>query len=123
MSVGSIAASQLWYFDRMVRLHTIFFAAAMALGLVVSLPAQAQNYSQDLHDQSRWRGTSAPSQHPPGLSGMDSTSAYLQRRDDEERERREQVERQRRMMENFTNIPDQLRETYPRRADTPYGGR
>jgi hypothetical protein len=28
-------------------------------------------------------------------------------------------ERQRRMMENFTNIPDQLRESYFKRADSP----
>jgi hypothetical protein len=51
--------------------------------------------------------------------GMDTTSAYLQRRDDEERERREMHERQRRMAENFTNIPDQLREPYPRRTNPP----
>jgi hypothetical protein len=60
-----------------------------------------------------------PSQHPLGASGMDTTSAYLQRRDDEERERREMHERQRRMFENFANIPDQLREPYPRRSNPP----
>ena len=45
------------------------------------------------------------------------------RREEEERERREIWERQRRMMENFTNIPDQLRETYPRRGDAAYNWR
>ena len=105
----------------MVRMISI--AISIVLALAGSLPVHAQNYSQDLHDQSRWRGTGTLSQHLPGAPGMDSTSAYFQRRDEEERERREQVERQRRMMENFTNLPDQLRESYPRRTDTPYGSR
>ena len=104
-------------------LFPMTFATVIGLALAVSFPSYAQNYSQDLHDQSRWRGAGTSPQHPPGMTGMDNTSAYLQRRDEEERERREQVERQRRMMENFTNIPDQLRESYPRRADTPYGFR
>ena len=103
--------------------HMLSIAISIVLALAVTLPATAQNYSQDLHDQSRWRGTGTLSQHLPGMPGMDSTSAYFQRRDDDERERREQVDRQRRMMENFTNLPDQLRESYPRRADTPYGSR
>jgi hypothetical protein len=105
----------------MVRM--ILLAISIVLAFTFSLPVHAQNYSQDLHDQSRWRGTGTLSQHMPGMPGTDSTSAYFQRRDDEERERREQVDRQRRMMENFTNLPDQLRESYPRRADTPYGSR
>ena len=95
--------------------------AIVPLGLMLAgLPVHAQmNLSQDLHEQSRWRGAGTSSQHPLGSLGMDTTSAYLQRRDDEERERREMIERQRRMAENFTNIPDQLRETYPRRANPP----
>jgi hypothetical protein len=55
--------------------------------------------------------------------GVDSASAFLQRREEEERERRESWERQRRMMENFTNIPEQLRESYFRRPDIPFNSR
>ena len=94
--------------------------AIVTVGLIlVYLPVHGQVSSQDLHDQSRWRGAGMPSQHPLGASGMDTSSAYLQRRDDEERERREMHERQRRMVENFANIPDQLREPYPRRSNPP----
>ena len=95
--------------------------AIVTVGLLLAgLPVHGQMSSpQDLHEQSRWRGAGTPSQHPLGTLGMDTASAYLQRRDDEERERREMVERQRRMAENFTNIPDQLRESYPRRANPP----
>ena len=50
--------------------------------------------------------------------GVDSSSAFLQRREEEERERRESQERQRRMMENFTNIPDQLRQSYFKRPES-----
>jgi hypothetical protein len=85
--------------------------------------ARAQMYSQDLHDQSRWRGAHARPQQPFGGMGVDSTSAFLQRRDEEERERRDMRERQRRMMENFTNIPDQLRQPYSSRPDLPYSSR
>ena len=56
--------------------------------------------------------------------GVDSASAFFQRRQEEERERREMWERQRRMMENYTNIPDQLRESYYGRADRlPFNSR
>ena len=97
---------------------------AVGLAFVFSdLPANAQMYAQDLHDQSRWRGGNAPPQHMFGGIPMDSASAFFQRREEEERERREMLERQRRMMENYTNIPDQLRETYPRRADAAYNWR
>ena len=95
--------------------------AIVTVGLMLAgLPVYAQMYSsQDIHEQSRWRGAGAPSQHPFGTMGMDGASSFQQRRDEEERERREMIERQRRMAENFTNIPDQLRESYPRRANPP----
>lgn len=85
------------------------------------LPVHAQTYEQDLHDQSRWRGAGTQSQHQLGGMGMgmDGTSSFQQRREEDERDRREMHERQRRMAENFTNIPDQLREPYPRRANPP----
>jgi hypothetical protein len=91
----------------------------------VSLSAQAQMYPLDLHSsqKSRWSGVDMSAQQSFTGMGMDGTSAFLQRRDEDERDRRETRERQRRLNENFTNLPDQLREPYPRRADTPYGAR
>jgi hypothetical protein len=104
------------------------FSSLFAGGLVLSfcgLPAHAQMmFSQDLHDQSRWRGGSnTSSQQFFGRTAMDSASAFFQRRDEEDRERREMLERQRRRMDNSTNLPDHLRETYPRRADGAYNWR
>ena len=98
---------------------------SMALALALSsFSARAQMYPQDIHSQKRWTGA-ASSQPSFGLAGMgvDSASEFLQRREEEVRERREALERQRRMTESFTNIPDQLRETYPRRADAAYNWR
>jgi hypothetical protein len=89
------------------------------------LPVRAQMYSQDIHSQKRWTGTTTPQSSFGGTGmGADSASAFFQRRQEEERERREIWERQRRMMENFTNIPDQLRESYFGRADRlPFNSR
>jgi hypothetical protein len=95
---------------------TYLAAVAVALALAFSgLAVHAQMYPQDIHSQHRPTGSSAPAQQWSGGMGPDSSSAFLQRREEEERERRESQERQRRMMENFTNIPDQLLESYPRR--------
>jgi hypothetical protein len=93
----------------------------MSIGLVFScFPAYAQMYPQDIHSQSRGRGVTAPSQSAfGGIGALDSASEFFQRRQEEEQERRDILERQRRMMENYTNIPDQLRESYFRRADRP----
>ena len=99
---------------------------AVLLGLAFAfscVPVHAQMYPQDIHAHSR-KGLDAPTQHSAsGINAFDSAAATLQRREEEERERREIWERQRRMMENFTNIPDQLRETYPRRGDAAYNWR
>jgi hypothetical protein len=94
---------------------------AVAIGLVFScLPAYAQMYPQDIHSQSRGRGVTAPTQPAfGGVGALDLASEFFQRRQEEEQERRDILERQRRMMENYTNIPDQLRESYFRRADRP----
>ncbi len=102
-------------------LTTVSIALALALSC---FPAHAQMYPQDIHSQKRWTGA-APAQPSYGSAGMgvDSASDFLQRREEEVRERREALERQRRMTESFTNIPDQLRETYPRRADAAYNWR
>src|SRR6476661_6831924 len=105
----------------MRRLYLTYFAA-VTVGLVFAfseLAVHAQMYPQDIHSQHRPMGSSAPAQQWSGGMGVDSSSAFLQRREEEERERRESQERQRRMMENFTNIPDQLRDSYFRRADSP----
>ena len=88
-------------------------------------PVQAQMYPQDLHSsqKSRWAGRSADQPSFGGM-GVDSASEFLQRREEQDRERREMVERQRRMMENYTNIPDQLRESYFfRRPGDPFNSR
>ena len=99
---------------------------AIAIGLVFSfsgLPVHAQMNPQDIHSQHRPSGSSAPAQQWSGGMGVDSSSAFLQRREEEERERRESQERQRRMMENFTNIPDQLRQSYFKRPELPFNSR
>jgi hypothetical protein len=97
--------------------------SAVSIGLAVvfsSLPADAQMYPQDIHSQSRGRGVTVPSQSAfGGIGALDLASEFFQRRQEEEQERRDMLERQRRMMENYTNIPDQLREPYFRRADRP----
>ena len=98
--------------------------AAVSMGFAVtlfSLPVQAQMYPQDIHAHSRQIGPSAPTQSFFGRGGAyDTASELLQRREEEERERREIRERQRRMLENFTNIPDQLRQFDMGRIDTPF---
>lgn len=93
--------------------------AAFSFGLlIVSYDAgvQAQMYPQDIHAHSRLRGPASPTQRATsGIYAFDSAENLIQRREEEERERRETWERQRRMMENFTNVPEQLRESYFRR--------
>lgn len=56
-------------------------------------------------------------------SGFDSTLDFLKRKDEEERERREIQNRQRRILDNYTSVPDLLRDSYFKRADTPNPGR
>ena len=109
----------------MRRLYLTYFAA-VAVGLAFAfsgLAVDAQMYPQDIHSQHRPTGSSAPAQQWSGGMGVDSSSAFLQRREEEERERRESQERQRRMMENFTNIPDQLRQSYFKRPELPFNSR
>ena len=104
------------------------FLAAVLVGVAFafsSAPLQAQMYPQDLHSsqKSRWAGRSSDQPSFGGM-GVDSASEFLQRREEQDRERREMVERQRRMMENYTNIPDQLRESYFfRRPGDPFNSR
>ena len=109
----------------MRRLYLTYFATvAVGLALALSgLAVHAQMYPQDIHSQHRPTGSSAPAQQWSGGMGVDSSSAFLQRREEEERERRESQERQRRMMENFTNIPDLLRESYFKRPEIPFNSR
>jgi hypothetical protein len=104
-------------YQTMTRLLPKSLAAVAGLAFAFScLPASAQMYPQDIHAHSR--NPSAPTQPAVGgINAFDSAAASLQRRQEEERERREMLERQRRMMENFTNIPDQLRESYLGRTD------
>src|SRR4026209_1043690 len=105
----------------MRRVYLTYFAA-VAIGLAFAfsgLAVDAQMYPQDIHSQHRPTGSSAPAQQWSGGMGVDSSSAFLQRREEEERERRESQERQSRMMENFTNIPGQRRGAFFRRADSP----
>jgi len=109
----------------MRRLHLTYFAA-VTVGLAFAfsgLAVHAQMYPQDIHSQHRPTGSSAPAQQWSGGMGVDSSSAFLQRREEDERERRESQERQRRMMENFTNIPDQLRQSYFKRPEIPFNSR
>ena len=105
-----------------MRWSSLAFLAALFLGLPTVLSdavVQAQMYPQDIHAHSRKTGPEAPTQHSAsGINAFDSAAVSLQRREEEERERREMWERQRRMMENFTNIPDQLRESYFKRTDS-----
>ena len=103
---------------------SMIYPAAVSIGFAVtlfSLPVQAQMYPQDIHAHSRQIGPSAPTQSFFARGGAYGTaSELLQRREEEERERREIRERQRRMLENFTNIPDQLRQFDMGRIDTPF---
>jgi hypothetical protein len=104
------------------------FLAAASIGVAFAFlffPVQAQMYPQDLHSsqKGRWAGRSADQPSFGGM-GVDSASEFLQRREEQDRERREMIERQRRMMENYTNIPDQLRESYFfRRPGDPFNSR
>ena len=103
----------------------VFTALWVGASLAFSiLAANAQMYPQDIHSQSRGRGGTAPAQPSyGGIGTLDNASELIQRRAEEDREQREIWERQRRVMENFTNIPDQLRESYPRRANAAYNWR
>jgi hypothetical protein len=91
----------------------------IGFGIVLSsIAAFAQMYPQDIHAHSRNTRPNAPTQGAVGsINAFDSAAASLQRRQEEQRERREIWERQRRLMENYTNIPDQLREPYFGTAD------
>jgi hypothetical protein len=106
---------------------SVTYPAAVSIGFAVtlfSLPVQAQMYPQDIHAHSRNIGPSASAQSFFGRgSAYDTASELLQRREEEERERREIRERQRRMLENFTNIPDQLRQFDMGRVDSPFTSR
>jgi hypothetical protein len=102
-----------------MRCYSWISFAPISFGLAIALyepGAHAQMYPQDIHAHSRIRGPASPTQHASGgMYANDSGENLIQRREEEERERREVWERQRRMMENFTNIPEQLRESYFRR--------
>src|SRR5688500_1899453 len=106
---------------------SVTYPAAVSIGFAVtlfSLPVQAQMYPQDIHAHSRNIGPGAATQSFVGRGGAyDTASELLQRREVEERERREIRERQRRMLENFTNIPDQLRQFDMGRVDNPFTSR
>src|SRR4029078_5345061 len=105
----------------MHRLYLTIFAAVAGLAFALSSHAiHAQMYPQDIHSQHRPTGSSAPAQQWSGAMGIDSAAECLQRREKDERERRESQERQRRIMENFTNIPDQLRQSYFKRPELPF---
>ena len=109
-----------------MRYLPLTYLAGVAVGLTFAfsgLAVHAQMYPQDIHSQHRPTGPNAPGQQWSGGMGVDSSSEFFQRREEEDRERRESQERQRRMMENFTNIPDQLRESYFRRPDSPRSSR
>ena len=96
-----------------------FTAFSIGFGIALSSVAvSAQMYPQDIHAHSRNTRPSASTQGAAGsINAFDSAAASLQRRQEEERERRDVWERQRRLMENYTNIPDQLRDPYFGRAD------
>ena len=107
-------------------MRRIYFTYFVIVGLAFAFSGHAvyaQMYPQDIHSQHRPTGSSSPTQQWSGGMGIDSSSAFLQRREEEERERRESQERQRRMMENFTNIPDQLRQSYFKRPELPFNSR
>ena len=110
----------------MRRLHLTYFAA-VTLGLAFAfsgLAVHAQMYPQDIHSQHRPTGSSAPAQQWSGGMGVDSSSAFLQRREEDANENGAELDkRQRRMMENFTNIPDQLRQSYFKRPEIPFNSR
>ena len=103
---------------------SVTYRGAILIAFAVDLtclPSHAQMYPQDIHAHSGKTGPSAPTQSLfGGVSAFDAASERLQRREEEERERRDIRERQRRMMENFTNIPDQLRQPDFGRVDSPF---
>src|SRR5687768_799812 len=105
---------------------SVTYPAAVSIGFAVTLfsfPVQAQMYPQDIHAHSRNIGPSAPTQSFFGRGGAYDTASELLQRREEERERREIRERQRRMLQNFTNIPDQLRQFDMGRVDSPFTSR
>lgn len=103
------------------------YLTVLSIGLVIvafsGIPAQAQIYPQGIvSSPGRATMSDTLAQQSAAGTGFESTLDFLKRKD-EERERREIRDRQRRILDNFTRVPESLRDSYFKRADAPYSGR
>ena len=104
------------------------YLTVLSVGLIIvafsCIPAQAQIYPQGIVS-SPVRPTMSDTlvEQSAAGTGFESTIDFLKRKDEEERERRQIQDRQRRILDNFTSVPETLRDSYFKRADTPYSGR
>lgn len=104
---------------------TYLTVLSIGLAFVVfsDISAMAQVYPQGIvTSPGRRMGSDTLTQQAAHGSGFDSTLDFLRRKDEEERERREIQTRQRRILDNYTSVPDVLRDSYFKRADTPFSG-
>ena len=103
---------------------TYLTVLSIGLAFVVfpDLLAVAQIYPQGIISSPGRRLGDTLTQQSAGGTGFDSTLDFLRRKDEEERERREMQTRQRRILDNYTSVPDVLRDSYFKRADTPFSG-
>jgi hypothetical protein len=103
---------------------TYLTVLSIGLAFVVysDISARAQVYPQGIVTSPGRRLGDTLTQQSAGGTGFDSTLDFLKRKDEEERERREIQNRQRRILDNYTSVPDVLRDSYFKRADTPFSG-
>ena len=100
--------------------YVIVLSIGLSFVVFSGIPAQAQVYPQGIvSSPGRATMSDTLAQQSAAGTGFESTLDFLKRKDEEERERREIRDRQRRILDNFTSVPESLRDSYFKRADTP----
>src|SRR5262245_47586870 len=101
---------------------TYLTVLSIGLAFVVysDISARAQVYPQGIVTSPGRRLGDTLTQQSAGGTGFDSTLDFLKRKDEEERERREIQNRQSRILDNYTSVPDLLRDFYLKRTDTAH---
>jgi len=104
---------------RSPKTYLTVLSVGLAFVFFSDIPAMAQIYPQGIVTSPGRRLGDTLTQQSAGGTGFDSTLDSLKRKDEEERERREIQNRQSRILDNYTSVPDVLRDSYFKRADTP----